>query len=366
MLEAQRQDYDRALRSHDQLSTRLDKAVREGAHSRSEAQALRAELKKTLQRAETKAQMARDLTRQVQELLAQQEGIDSDGTTPPPVEFEDAASSIGGAANLFKTHITETVVTYKNVKEVVALNQKLLLIVRSERSQHTQQLDESKEAEKATAQRQMEQIAAELGNMKERREQQQRMMEEIVRQRDMYRELHNENARRATHEQRSGGGGGGGAAPASAVPAQSQSPQRGRSAQASAVAAAESALLAKANVRRCLFLPSSFVLCSLFFSSFLCFNSFLTLCRPTSRRTAWSASRRTSSRSRSRARSGTRSSTRSGAWRRCVYSSFVLFVAIILFAHYLFFFLTAPGEGRGGAALRDAARRAPRGGELAP
>ena len=144
--------------------------------------------------------------------------------------------------------------TYKNVKEVVALNQKLLLIVRSERSQHTQQLDESKEAEKATAQRQMEQIAAELGNMKERREQQQRMIQEIARQRDMYRELHNENARRTTYEQRSGDGAGGAAvdpsdstASSSAAGAVPQSPQRGRGAQASAVAAAESALLAKTN-----------------------------------------------------------------------------------------------------------------------
>ena len=155
---------------------------------------------------------------------------------------------------MFKAHITETVVTYKNVKEVVALNQKLLLIVRSERSQHTQQLDESKEAEKATAQRQMEQIAAELGNMKERREQQQRMIQEIARQRDMYRELHNENARRTTYEQRSGDGAGGAAvdpsdstASSSAAGAVPQSPQRGRGAQASAVAAAESALLAKTN-----------------------------------------------------------------------------------------------------------------------
>ena len=76
------------MRSHDQLSTRLDKAVREGSRSHSEAKALRAELKKTQQRAETKAQTVRDLTRQVQELLAQQEGIEADGTTPPSVEFE--------------------------------------------------------------------------------------------------------------------------------------------------------------------------------------------------------------------------------------------------------------------------------------
>nr|CAB3267195.1 nucleoprotein TPR [Phallusia mammillata] len=199
LLKRQREDYERALITINQLTSQTDEAATNFQHLRQEADdAVRhsAHLTRELERYKKETV---DLSKQVRFLLKEVEELRGRQVQMSPGQRRDKSLLVvneDGSCNDVSSSselITHTLVTFKDIAELQEQNQKLLTIIR-------QLSDEQEKAEKAGAdkktlelQAQLEEANEELERLREDRSRQMTMVEAIVRQRDMYRVLLSHN-----------------------------------------------------------------------------------------------------------------------------------------------------------------------------
>ncbi|KAL5021860.1 hypothetical protein ScPMuIL_001015 [Solemya velum] len=182
LLKKQREDYEAALQSIEQLTKQVDTAMLEclklqgqtDEHYRKENH---------LQRENSKfQQQVVDLSQQVTFLVKEVEEIKGGRVLREEVSSPEVSSS---SSNI----ITEKLVNFRDIKDMQSQNQRLLAVVR--------ELSEKKEGEeKEASDSKMKELKEELNHaletmeyQKEARARQEEMVESLVRQRDMYRVL---------------------------------------------------------------------------------------------------------------------------------------------------------------------------------
>ena len=198
-----RRDYERALQQHSVLSRRLttslernenlERRLEESYKTRERAVGEAKALKKTIQ----------DLSRQVQVLLWRSHN--SSSSSPPPTPststnndvFETPSprsllKSAGDDSLNYKdadSIISDRLVTFATVQQLHVRNQQLLRVVRrlSQKHESFMQTKATEESEYKNAL--ASKFRKELGEMRAARQRQEAMVAEVVRQRDMYKDL---------------------------------------------------------------------------------------------------------------------------------------------------------------------------------
>ena len=167
LIVGQRMDYERALASHDQVSQRLDIAMRELSKARHrENQAI--EVQEKLEKDnKTLTNQVSDLARQVQHLLQSN-------------QRQTKPFTVGVDAN---ATITENLVVFNDIQELQVRNQQLLQVVR----QLGNEVESKPKLEHTDPQ--VEAAMQALDDLKTERDRQEEMIKAIVKQRDMYRVL---------------------------------------------------------------------------------------------------------------------------------------------------------------------------------
>ena len=206
----QRKDYERALESHDDLSRRLEIALRSAGRLERELESCTRERDAHAIDKHEQDRLIADLNRQVQILLKENMKF---GSKPRGVRGDRMllSSSIGKSGSMARSRtashrstaddvISENLVTFKNIRELQVRNQQLLRVVRrlsddreAATLARTVATDKIVEASLAAA-------LKELQSMRCARIRQEEMVAAIVQQRDMYRSLLAQQDKRASAE----------------------------------------------------------------------------------------------------------------------------------------------------------------------
>ena len=190
LINEQKLEYERLLKSHNNLTKRLEDAI--GERRTLEAAALNG--KKGQQRLlkERKAleQQTEDLSRQVQVLLKEVEDIKAgrgavSTRAPHPSVPAVSSGSVIDASNV----ITEHLVTFHDIKEIQEQNIRLLAVSRQLGEDNEARMSELKGRLEEENARSAQQYASELQALKSERERNEKLMQQIVRQRDLYKSL---------------------------------------------------------------------------------------------------------------------------------------------------------------------------------
>ncbi|XP_052775789.1 nucleoprotein TPR-like isoform X2 [Mya arenaria] len=201
MLKKQREDYEIALRSIDQMTRQLDGAMLEHQTLRSEADNSHRKASHLLKENQKHEKTIRDLAQQVRYLVKEMEEVRGGRV----VRDELSSNEISSSASL----ISDRLVTFGNIEELQEQNQKLLAVIRDLSGKHEEEENSAIDAKTRELKRQLEEAHEELGHMKDTRIHQTEMIESIVRQRDMYKTLlHQANSEEVaiTSFQQSGAG----------------------------------------------------------------------------------------------------------------------------------------------------------------
>uniref|UniRef100_A0A7S3XDP3 Nucleoprotein TPR/MLP1 domain-containing protein n=1 Tax=Picocystis salinarum TaxID=88271 RepID=A0A7S3XDP3_9CHLO len=194
LIESQREEYERLLESHSQISARLESAASEKRH----LEALLTQSRSSLQR-ETRARKlaethAVDANKQLRRLLLENERLRG---VHPEAEYSvdtEAESTVVDANSVISMELVE----YGSVVQMQEQNRKLLAVARQlAADREVEEKERTKKIEEAISE-QTKAIGQELEALKEQRERQMVLVEQIARQRDLYRSL--------LHEKGLGGG----------------------------------------------------------------------------------------------------------------------------------------------------------------
>ncbi len=245
VIEQQRRDYERALLSHEQLSTRLEHAMRDSSEKAAQLASLTSKVAELTSDRDILKQEVQDLCTQIRALLAEH-ARSSKGTVlemssdaaslflAPSASFSEEVKSL--AALEPDDVISHNLVSYKDLGELQTRNVQLLRVVRQLSKQRAEELARgAAEAEAAAAAGLKARAVAavccfcvcfrppscsrvivagqnalgELQALRAAREKQEAMVLVIVQQRDMYRAL----LAQAEQKQAAGSAAGGGPAP---------------------------------------------------------------------------------------------------------------------------------------------------------
>ncbi|XP_074635323.1 nucleoprotein TPR-like isoform X3 [Acropora palmata] len=182
ILQQQRKDYEQALHSVDQLSMRLNSALAKNEECKGQAEEAVRKSEHLRRENERLRTLSADLSQQVQVLLKECEeargGVVSSEERAQPMSSTEVTSS--------SQVISEHLVTFRSIEELQQQNQKLLGVIRE-----LSEEKEKREGENAidSLQQQLDGSLKEVEHLKEARERQMKMVEAVVRQRDMYRVL---------------------------------------------------------------------------------------------------------------------------------------------------------------------------------
>lgn len=182
LIAEQREEYERALKSHQLLQTELQDAL--NARNSMEAEFSAAMMdKRNHERVLNgyKAQSA-DLARQVALLL--NEVHELKGCPPVPVP---AASTDGGDA---QSIITSRLVDFTDIQSLQAKNQEMLFVIRDLSEAQESKSSDAREEYERKLQDLKEQTTRQLEELSSKRAQQENIVQAIVRQRDMYKTLY--------------------------------------------------------------------------------------------------------------------------------------------------------------------------------
>eukprot|EP00948_MAST-09A_sp_MAST-9A-sp1_P004110 g4110.t1 len=213
ILKSQRQDYERALLAHDELSVRLDEALRRSAEAEKGESELKQRLLVQTAQVERDQQMIKDLSRQLQGCLEEQEQRQRQSTNANVVDpgtmmvLQSQASkpNLMDATSPAQSVISTHLVTYTNIEELQVKNAQLLRVVRElsakneefvEKSlsinNESQQLLLSTNSNGVISHESYRLLRKEVDNMRKARERQEALVTAIIQQRDMYRKLLNQ------------------------------------------------------------------------------------------------------------------------------------------------------------------------------
>ncbi|RVE73521.1 hypothetical protein OJAV_G00032140 [Oryzias javanicus] len=181
ILKRQREEHERMQKSVLSLSTKLEQAYKEVHRFQNEADEANKRssfLERDNQRFEL--QVA-DMAQQVRVLLVELEMARGNYVH----EEEVSSADINSASGVISKHL----VTFKSVEELQKQNQRLLVALRELSDSQEKEEFEATSDRRGELEQRFEKIQSELESLKEQRNQQMKMTESIVRQRDMYRML---------------------------------------------------------------------------------------------------------------------------------------------------------------------------------
>ena len=176
LLQRQREEYEEATEAVSSLSQLLEKAMKQEEETRTKLLSIEAEAQRLQRENKSLRQDTIDLSRQVQMLVSQVEGV-----PPTPAAFApySASASASGTMNASQV-ISDRLVTFKDIQELQEKNAQLLRLVR-ELSDDRETGDTPKQSEAR-----IKELTKEIEDLRENRKRQQAIVESIVRQRDMY------------------------------------------------------------------------------------------------------------------------------------------------------------------------------------
>jgi len=181
----QRRDYERALRSHSELSVRLESALTETSRLKSERDLAKEAESKATEEALSLRKSCDDLSRQIRLLLwKRQSKKRGPGDSDSPV----STSSFGRSVDADSV-ISEHLVTFASVEELQERNQQLLRVVRRLSKKHEAFLENRTSVEESVQNDLAAKFAKELEEMRAARQRQEAMVVAVVRQRDMYKDM---------------------------------------------------------------------------------------------------------------------------------------------------------------------------------
>eukprot|EP00939_MAST-03C_sp_MAST-3C-sp1_P001677 g1677.t1 len=189
IIAAQRRDYERALRSHTELSVRLEAALADAGRLRGDVDKSKESEEKAIAESKGLRKSVQDLGRQVRMLLWRRHSKDS-LSAPSSSKKDDPADA--------DAVISEHLVTFSTVEQMQERNQQLLRVVRRLSEKHDAFVQNQAMSEANVQKVLASKFSKELEEMRAARQRQEAMVVAVVRQRDMYKEL-------LTKEKRDGG-----------------------------------------------------------------------------------------------------------------------------------------------------------------
>ncbi|XP_071481233.1 nucleoprotein TPR-like, partial [Diadema antillarum] len=184
VLQKQREDYEQALETVSQLSSKLEAAMLEGEQLRIVADDAERRVSHLGRENARLQQKNGDLGQQVRVLLkevAEARG----GPIQAPAELDISSSSVSSSSQV----ISETLVSFKSIQELQEQNERLLGVVRDLSEKQEKEESETLQSKTAELKQQLTEAMSELEEMRSARTRQTEMVESIARQRDMYKVL---------------------------------------------------------------------------------------------------------------------------------------------------------------------------------
>ncbi|BFY99561.1 hypothetical protein BsWGS_02600 [Bradybaena similaris] len=183
LLKKQREDYETALISLDQMTSQLDSAMLECEKLRTDADDMRRRYGLIQRECNKYQQSAQDLGRQVHFLLKEVEELR--GGRVVREELDVSSTEVSSSSTI----ITEKLVTFRNIEELQQQNQRLLEVCRELSDKKEQEEREATSERTRELKEQLDAVLLEVEHLKDARSRQAEMVEAIIRQRDMYRVL---------------------------------------------------------------------------------------------------------------------------------------------------------------------------------
>ncbi|XP_038056577.1 nucleoprotein TPR-like [Patiria miniata] len=182
IMQKQRDDYEKALQTTNQLSARLDANLVECEQLRIAADEAERRASMSAREIIRLKQQCTDLGQQVRVLL--KEVHEAKGG---PIRHEPNVSSpdVSSSSNVISEHL----VSFRSIEELQAQNEKLLASLRELSNKKEQEEQLTVESKTAGLKQQLDAASQDIQEMREARARQTEMVEAIVRQRDMYRVL---------------------------------------------------------------------------------------------------------------------------------------------------------------------------------
>lgn len=185
VLKKQREDYEHALEHVATLTKEVDKYITECNKLRHEAaEAKKAEAHHSRENKRLKEEVV-DLARQVCFLLKEVEEARA-GFAAGQSHMEESSPDITSSSQV----ISQTLVTFSSIEELQTNNQKLLMLVRELSSKQEEAECHQSEFNTEEIQAKIDKYAMKVKELEENNEQHTKMMETLLRQRDMYRALY--------------------------------------------------------------------------------------------------------------------------------------------------------------------------------
>ncbi|XP_065056789.1 nucleoprotein TPR-like isoform X2 [Rhopilema esculentum] len=192
LLQRQREDYENALKTIENLTAKFDDAMNECERSQSEKDDYARKADFTKRENERMNRLCIDLSQQVRVLLKEVEeargGVVSTEYKVPELISSDKVSSSSQV-------ISEHLVSFKNIEDLQEQNQKLLTVVRDLSEEREKQEKECSVEKMSELSDQLNLAFEQVKQMKDEREKQNEIIETLVKQRDMYKVLYNAEER---------------------------------------------------------------------------------------------------------------------------------------------------------------------------
>lgn len=185
LIESQQEEYERLLESHSQISARLESAASEKRHLEALLTQSKASLQKESRARKLAETHALDANKQLRRLLVENERLRGVHTETDYSLETEAESTLVDANSVISMELVE----YGSVVEMQEQNRKLLAVARQlAADREAEEKERTKKIEEAISE-QTRAISQELDALKEQRERQMVLVEQIARQRDLYRSL---------------------------------------------------------------------------------------------------------------------------------------------------------------------------------
>nr|XP_018671495.1 nucleoprotein TPR isoform X2 [Ciona intestinalis] len=195
ILKRQREDYERALTTINQLTSQTDEAAMEFHQLRQDADDAKRKAGHLTRENQRYNKETADLSKQVRYLLKEVEELRGRRVNMSPQKIGDKSLLVvneDGSCNDVSSSselISQTLVTFKDIGELQEQNKKLLKVIRELSDKQEEAEVEGIDVRSRELQEELEVVKDELMHLKEDRTRQSLLVEGIVRQRDMYRVL---------------------------------------------------------------------------------------------------------------------------------------------------------------------------------
>jgi len=186
LINEQKAEYERLMNSHDALAKRLEDAINERATLESTMSKARSDVQRAAREKKAIEQQAEDLSRQVQVLLKEVEDMKSGRALMGGAsQTTSSANGVVGASDVITDHLVE----FKSIKELQEQNKRLLAVARQLGDDNEQKVSDVRKNLEEEHTKQMQDVKSQVDKLSSQREQQEKLMQQILRQRDLYKSL---------------------------------------------------------------------------------------------------------------------------------------------------------------------------------